>query len=159
MRVFRRDFSKDGRHADFHALRATYITKLARANVPVKTAQTLARHSDPKLTLNTYATMTITDLTAAVATRPSFEPPTPEPQALRATGTDDAGSHAFERAELAPKTGGVLGPFGAIVVMGQLDGRQSEQTAFRAGKLHESRQADGASRTRNLRFTKPLLCH
>jgi len=40
-----------GRYADFHALRHTFVTNLARANVAPKTAQTLARHSNIQLTL------------------------------------------------------------------------------------------------------------
>ena len=35
---------------DFHALRATFATSLARADVPLVQAQRLMRHSDPRLT-------------------------------------------------------------------------------------------------------------
>ncbi|MCS7237823.1 MAG: site-specific integrase, partial [Thermoguttaceae bacterium] len=52
---------------DFHALRATYATALARAGVNLQTAQALLRHSDPKLTAKTYTRLGITDLGAAVA--------------------------------------------------------------------------------------------
>ena len=45
-----------GRVVDTHSLRHGYISALALAGVPVKVAQTLARHSDPKLTMNVYAT-------------------------------------------------------------------------------------------------------
>jgi len=44
----------DGKYADFHALRHTFITNLCKANVSPKTAQTLARHSDISLTMNVY---------------------------------------------------------------------------------------------------------
>ncbi len=44
-----------GLFADFHAMRHTFITNLCRANVPPKTAQALARHSDIRLTMNTYS--------------------------------------------------------------------------------------------------------
>ena len=37
----------DGRIADFHALRHTYISGVVASGASVKTAQTLARHSDP----------------------------------------------------------------------------------------------------------------
>ena len=43
-----------GAYADFHATRHTYITMLNRAGVPLATAMSLARHSDPKLTLAVY---------------------------------------------------------------------------------------------------------
>ncbi len=44
-----------GRFADFHAMWHTFITNLYRANVSPKTAQALARHSDIRLTMNTYS--------------------------------------------------------------------------------------------------------
>ena len=40
--------------ADFHALRHTYVTMLSRAGASAKDAQSLARHSDPRLTLGVY---------------------------------------------------------------------------------------------------------
>jgi len=46
--------NSQGRYADFHALRHTFVTNLARANVDPKTAQTLARHSDIRLTMDIY---------------------------------------------------------------------------------------------------------
>ena len=39
-----------GRTVDLHALRTTFGTHLARAGVPLSTAQKLMRHKDPKLT-------------------------------------------------------------------------------------------------------------
>ena len=44
----------DGLFADFHSLRHTYISNLARAGVPLSTAQKLARHSTPVLTASRY---------------------------------------------------------------------------------------------------------
>jgi integrase len=44
-----------GHVADFHALRHTFISSLAASGVNPKTAQTLARHSDIRLTLDRYA--------------------------------------------------------------------------------------------------------
>jgi len=46
---------KDGNEIVFHSLRNSYISFLADSNTPAKTIQKLARHSDPKLTFNTYA--------------------------------------------------------------------------------------------------------
>jgi integrase len=43
-----------GRKADFHSLRVAYVTHLSIGGVDVKTLQTLARHSTPILTMNTY---------------------------------------------------------------------------------------------------------
>ncbi len=36
-------------------MRHTFVTNLCRANVAPKTAQALARHSDIRLTMNTYS--------------------------------------------------------------------------------------------------------
>ena len=44
-----------GRVVDFHALRHTFISSLAASGVNPKVAQTLARHSDIRLTLDRYA--------------------------------------------------------------------------------------------------------
>jgi hypothetical protein len=41
-------------YADFHALRHSFVTALAAAGVGPKELQTLARHSDPRLTLGVY---------------------------------------------------------------------------------------------------------
>jgi len=43
-----------GRKVDFHALRYTFATKLAREGVSQRMAQELMRHSDPKLTAMIY---------------------------------------------------------------------------------------------------------
>jgi len=44
----------DGKYADFHALRHTFITNLCKADVSPKTAQALARYCDISLTMNIY---------------------------------------------------------------------------------------------------------
>ncbi len=43
-----------GRYADFHSNRHTFITRLERSGVSPRMAQALARHSDIRLTMNTY---------------------------------------------------------------------------------------------------------
>jgi len=43
-----------GGKVDFHALRVAYITHVIESGADIKTAQTLARHSSPQLTLNIY---------------------------------------------------------------------------------------------------------
>ena len=48
---FLRYEDSQGRFVDFHSLRHIFITNLARAKVDPKTAQTLARHSDIRLTM------------------------------------------------------------------------------------------------------------
>jgi integrase len=53
-------------YADFHALRHTYLTLLERAGASPKTAQTLGRHSDPRLTMNRYTHADLAALGIAV---------------------------------------------------------------------------------------------
>lgn len=78
-----------GHYADFHALRKTFITNLSRAGVWPKMAQSLARHSDINLTMNTYTMIGVYDQASAVEALP----PIPQGTAganghrLRATGT------------------------------------------------------------------------
>ena len=64
-----------GRVVDTHSLRHGYISALARAGVPIKVAQTLARHSDPKLTMNVYSHLTAFDLHGAIADALTIEAP------------------------------------------------------------------------------------
>lgn len=66
-----------------------------RTGVHPKTAQTLARHSDINLTMNTYTHLGLADMVSAIASLPT--PPKvdeegnqKEAQELRATGTDNA---------------------------------------------------------------------
>ena len=46
---------RDGNEICFHSLRNSYISFLANSATPAKVVQKLARHSDPRLTFNTYA--------------------------------------------------------------------------------------------------------
>jgi integrase len=52
--------------ADFHALRHSYIAMLDRPGVTLKQAMTLARHSDPRLTMKIYGRAAMADLAATV---------------------------------------------------------------------------------------------
>ena len=61
-----------GRYADFHALRHTFITNLARSGVHPSTAQTLARHSTITLTMDRYTHTMPEQLTAALARLPDL---------------------------------------------------------------------------------------
>ena len=64
-----------GRVADFHALRVTAGTRLALAGVPMKIAQDLLRHSDPKLTFGIYAHTDLAQRAAALEAVPDPEAP------------------------------------------------------------------------------------
>jgi integrase len=62
--------SHDGLYADFHSLRHFFITSLERVGISPKMAQTLARHSDIRLTLGIYTHVGLHDQTAAIAALP-----------------------------------------------------------------------------------------
>jgi integrase len=84
----------DGRVADFHALRATYITALVKGGASVKVAQQLARHSDPKLTLNVYTSLGIHDLSGALDALPDIGSSPTQSEPMRAVGTYDHAPNA-----------------------------------------------------------------
>jgi len=60
-----------GRYADFHSCRHIFITSLERAGIRPKMAQTLARHSDVRLTLGVYTHVDLPDQTAAIGALPA----------------------------------------------------------------------------------------
>ena len=80
IKVFRRDMKhariperdSRGRVADVHSLRMFFASHLARAGVPLRTAQELMRHSDPKLTAGIYQDVGVLDVRGAVEALPSF---------------------------------------------------------------------------------------
>jgi integrase len=73
--------------ADFHALRHTFITRLARSGVAPAVAKSLARHSTIVLTMDHYTHTLIEDERAALDRLPSIPPVAPTRAAIRATGT------------------------------------------------------------------------
>ncbi len=77
----------DGRVVDFHSQRHTYISGIVAGGASVKTAQELARHSTPVLTIGRYSHARLHDLTGALETLPSLMPNEPQQQ-TQATGTD-----------------------------------------------------------------------
>ena len=85
----------NGLFADFHALRHTYITNLARNGVPLATAQKLARHSTPMLTAQRYTHIDLQDQKVAVDRLPSLQRPLQRVndisgQKVSSGGTDEA---------------------------------------------------------------------
>ena len=62
----------EGRYADFHSLRHTYLSRLGRSGVSAKVMQRLARHSDVNLTLGRYTHADLDDLASAVDRLPAL---------------------------------------------------------------------------------------
>jgi len=61
----------EGRYADFHSNRHTFITSLSRNAVSPRMAQSLARHSDIRLTMGTYTHVEVDDQRAAIESLPA----------------------------------------------------------------------------------------
>ena len=81
---------RQGHVADFHSLRVLFISRVVAGGASVKEAQTLARHSTPLLTMNTYSRATLLDVAGAVAGLGDMltgQPTRPEAETQRATGT------------------------------------------------------------------------
>jgi hypothetical protein len=73
-----------GRYADFHALRKTFITKLLKSGVSPKMAQSLARHSDINLTMKVYTDVVLEDQAIAVELLPELPALLPPPEPIKA---------------------------------------------------------------------------
>jgi integrase len=74
-----------GEVVDFHCLRHTYLSRLARSGASPKAMQMLARHSTIELTLGRYAHASLHDLGSAVDALPAL--PVTQTKALRPTGS------------------------------------------------------------------------
>jgi hypothetical protein len=92
-----------GEVADFHATRHTHISGIVAGGASVKTAQELARHADPSLTIGRYSHARLHHLQGALETLPGLAHQAPasqaEPPALRATGTNGATGREHKQLE------------------------------------------------------------
>ena len=86
----------DGRYADFHALRHTYLSRLGRSGASPKAMQRLARHTTVELTLGRYTHANLLDLASAVDGMPPVPVATDRTEAqqvpLTATGAESTQS-------------------------------------------------------------------
>ena len=112
-----------GEVADFHATRHTYISGVVAGGASVKTAQELARHSTPVLTIGRYSHARLHDLQGALESLPDLTG-NPDPasegnrEVLHATGTGDA------RGESSGPQRPVSSPEGRDQKSTQLNGEQ-----------------------------------
>jgi integrase len=83
-----------GRTLDVHALRHTFGTLLSKGGVAPRTAQAAMRHSKLDLTMNVYTDPRLLDVRGALDALPALHlgGGQAEGEAIRATGTDDAGA-------------------------------------------------------------------
>lgn len=126
-----------GRVIDFQALRSTFASNLAAADVHPRTAQELLRHSTIDLTMNVYTHVARGKLAAAVEALPKLDPRNSE--AGQATGTDNMTPKGVLAPSLAPRekltgtsvdSGGrkvVLSPGGKVL-------ENKEKTGFSSGR-------------------------
>ncbi len=131
-----RDKDSSGRILDFHGLRHSFLSALARSGVHPKVAQVLARHSSVTLTLDRYTHTAMESLEAAVEALPAVPSADPERAAVAAGG----------EAENPPELLGVL--------LGVPSG--SDDDAPSPSEREDG--ASGGSRTHNRPLTKRGLC-
>ena len=62
----------NGGRIDFHALRTTFVTRLQTAGVHPRVAMGLARHSEMRLTMNTYTDTSHLPLASTIQQLPEF---------------------------------------------------------------------------------------
>ena len=98
---------REGGTFDFHALRHTFLTNLARFGVHPKLAQQLARHSTIVLTMDRYSHVAMDEQAEALALLPELSQAMPE--VARATGT--AGNSVL--ADCLALKGAAQGSYGA----------------------------------------------
>ena len=96
----------DGRFADFHAARHTYISQIVAGGSSVKVAQELARHSTSRLTIDRYAHANLHNVTAALDALPETRIREPSVEVLSATGTDDPHGGAQHQAQQSDRETG-----------------------------------------------------
>lgn len=65
---------ESGKTADFHALRHTLATNLAKQNIPPRLAMEMMRHSDIRLTMKTYTDADCLPLQQVLSALPKFLP-------------------------------------------------------------------------------------
>ncbi len=95
--------SHDGKFADFHSNRHTFITSLSRNNIPPRMAQSLARHSDIRLTMGTYTHLDLHDQRSAIESLPGFSIERSEITESRHAERRVAGCPPNAREKMVPK--------------------------------------------------------
>ena len=88
--------TEDGR-IDFHCLRRTFATNLARAEVSPNASQELMRYSDINLTMTTYTNFRLSDVAGDIERLPDLNA---FQESLSATGTADSSVSVAPRVAL-----------------------------------------------------------
>ncbi len=122
-----------GRFVDFHALRHTFITNLAKGGLPPKLTMDLARHSSFSLTMGRYSHTVVADRASGLDVLPDLSRED-HPKRLRATGTcDDDGSADMSLCMSEQNT-----PHGSRMTSTDTDGGEGGEHKNRTGQCkHE----------------------
>ena len=73
---------------DWHSLRVSFISSLARSGTPLAAAMKLARHTDPRLTARTYSRFSASEDALSIERLAALHEPEDYRERQRATGTD-----------------------------------------------------------------------
>lgn len=138
-----------GRKVDFHALRHTLATNLARAGVPPRVAMEVMRHSDMRLTMKTYTDSSQLPTAEAIDRLPRFDQG--EPLTLRATGTEDASEMSKKRSQTS--VAGRRDKSSAVAVE---KGRKHEKTPQKAGSSRRVSQSVATRRNGSKRVAEGI---
>lgn len=106
----------EGRRVDFHALRHTFGTMLAKAGIAPRLAMSLMRHTDIALTMNVYTDPRVFDLASAVEKLPSFD----RPSEVSAKGTSSI--LEFRRTKSGTSSSTLIGTCTAVIGMNVKNG-------------------------------------
>jgi hypothetical protein len=138
---------RQGRFADFHANRHTFITNLGRAGVSPKTTQTLARHSDIRLTMNVYSHTDLEKKADAIRRLPA---PAEECFRSESKASEGKNGHSASSNGTQPKSAGHKADDAEPVAEPSLGAASRSVTP-------QDRSTPGRNRTCNLRIRSPLL--
>jgi integrase len=161
---FLRHTDSSGRVVDFHGLRVHFISRVVEAGANVKEAMDLARHSDPKLTLRTYAKVSMHNLSRVLDGMPKADTrPTRVAETMRATGTDDrtvsAENECPQRSPHSERRSGKVGAAGRDESDRANAGTDSQTSLKLAGSRDDARQGatPSGNAPRRTRTFDPLI--
>ena len=146
---------------DFHALRTTFVTNLARSGAHPRVAQALARHSDVKLTMDVYTHVDLEDQVRAVEALPDAsgaaficdDSGTRDlSPSLSSEGDQACGSVTSDGLEPdAPSSSSTP------VAIASGDAEQAENAVLNAADAHPASGAPARTRTWDRRIRNPML--
>lgn len=139
--------------ADFHSLRHTFITNLARGGVHPKVAQALARHSTITLTMDRYSHTLVEEQSAALDVLPNLS--AASQQEARATGTDGAKTASGDLASGLAFSGRLSRTAADCGGLSPVEGNNSPPAKATAENTSKPTSESGEGGIRPARFPQP----